>query len=49
MSLNTENLWDQYRKLRNEYNRMMEDAKVQYDLNLCQYLWNNKENVNSKN
>ena len=27
---------------------MIEDAKVQYDLDLRQYLWNNKENLNSK-
>ena len=27
---------------------MMEDAKVQYHLNLRRYLWNNKENLNSK-
>ena len=48
MRLNTEYLWDNYRKLQNEYNTLIEDAKIKYDLNLRNYLWNNKENLNSK-
>ena len=46
--LGTEYWWNSYRPLRNEYNRSLENAKIEYDLSLRQYLWSNRGHLSQK-
>ena len=48
MRLKTERLWENYRQLRNNYNRAIEEAKMEHDLNLRKYLYDNQGNLSQK-